>query len=147
MVPVILYERLENDCNFINLTLFDIIDLVMSIFNGKGSSGSKRKEAWELQNKRILKSEYYEKNIVDDTVLVPKRHKKLWNFHDNNFFEKYGFSVFKRRPNYVPNVSRTYFRFWCTRWHLVTIEIQKCDFLNNQERYEHMVLFCLKVLF
>ena len=34
-----------------------------------------------------------------------------------------------------------------TRWHLVTVEIQKRDFLNNQERYEHTVLFCLKVLF
>ena len=43
-----------------------------------------------------------------------------------------------------------YFEFFmpfCTRWHLVTVEIQKCDFLNNQERYEHTVLFCLKVLF
>ena len=34
-----------------------------------------------------------------------------------------------------------------TRWHLVNDEIQKCDFLNNHERYEHMVLFCLNVLF
>ena len=50
------------------------------------------------------------------------------------------------RVDFTKGTSK-YNVFKTTRWHLVTVEKQKCDFLNNQERYEHTVLFCLKVLF
>ena len=94
---------------------------------------------------------------------TPQKLEKWFKFHEKIFRRRARSMAFKKIKNYVHTIITSedivfFLNYWylipspygsdyCTWWHLVTIEIQKCNFLNNQERYEHAVLFCLKVLF
>ena len=74
-------------------------------------------------------------SVLDNTVLVPKRHKKLRKFFEKYFFVKWRLSAFKRRSNHVPNVSRTDFRIWCS-----SVENgKKCHFCNFSQKIVHLL--------